>query len=387
MNHPFPDLTFSPSEVVIVLKEYVCAICHADLVAQPIVNEARVFILCPEHGNVCLCGRVMRSTVSIKHETSYRDFYPALSLFPDLFGDIWARGIPEESAQKIAREYVCSLCGDEMIPQAIFENGRLVSGKATLACRSRHGNAGLSGLGMVRKEEYDFIPPVDVRRIVRQRAQIESVEPIHFEQVESSSFSKIGAVSMDETYLRVVPFDRNPKLIARIKQEFGEKPTRLTVRMIADKRPGAWECYNRGALIARVVRENGAPRWVYFRDPETQEIEIRGGTACTTTGLRMMQAPVDLNMTVYTNSKGESIPLQAVYRLRFVIPSLTNLDGSALMGYFELSAKGENALSIEAGVQNAKIYAFETGRMLPEIPLTLTIQDGRTVLNPTEKEN
>lgn len=376
-----PELTFSPSEVSIILKEYVCAVCHADLGAQPIPNEERIFIVCPEHGNVCHVGRVMRSTVSIKAETSHRDTYPVIASFPDLFGDIWARGVPDSIAQKISREYVCALCGDDLIPQAIMDGNRIVPGRLTLACRSRHGNVGFSGIGMVRKEEYEFIKPVDVRRIVRQRAGMTTPESARFSEIGEMSFSKIGAITLDDTNFRITPFQRNTKLGAKIKAIFGEKPTSLPVRVLADKRPQSWECYNRGAMCAKVIRADGEPRWEYFRDPETQEIEIRAGVARTVTGMRMMSAPVDLSMTIYTDSRGNAATLQATYRLRVIVPQLTNVDGVPQVGYFEIALKGLDAVAMESSIQSAKELAFQTGKMLPELSLTLLAWKDRITLD------
>jgi len=183
------ELTFPQSDTRIILEDYVCAVCHAELAIQEIENDERVFIICPEHGNVCICGRVMRSSASMQHELSFREYYSIVAAMPDLYGEIWKQGIPLEQARRISSDSVCALCGDSLIMQAIFnsQTKRIESDLVNLICRGGHGNIGLNGIGITSKKNYAFIPPIVYRRITRLRTGFAEATPRHFDHMRATT--------------------------------------------------------------------------------------------------------------------------------------------------------------------------------------------------------
>ena len=82
------DQTFDPLEADHVVRDYVCAVCHAELIEFYIPGDRRILVSCPEHGNVTRVGRVMRSTVSIEMENASRQYLPAIRALPDLWGEL-----------------------------------------------------------------------------------------------------------------------------------------------------------------------------------------------------------------------------------------------------------------------------------------------------------
>ena len=90
------DSTFDPFEAPAVVREYVCAICHGQLVQHYLRHDRRILIVCPEHGNVATSGRVMVSSVGIEMERSKRDFPRAIRNLPDLWGEL----IPPKKSDK-----------------------------------------------------------------------------------------------------------------------------------------------------------------------------------------------------------------------------------------------------------------------------------------------
>lgn len=80
---------FEPSEVHDVITNYVCAHCHAQLVAFNIPNDRIYMIVCSEcANNVEHIGRVMRSTVSIEMERAHRQYSEVINNLPDLWGHL-----------------------------------------------------------------------------------------------------------------------------------------------------------------------------------------------------------------------------------------------------------------------------------------------------------
>lgn len=377
MSHPIidPDLTFRQGETAIILKDYVCAVCNLELAVIEIPNNERVFIVCPDHGNVCLCGRVMRSTASMKIERTVRDYYPLIAAFPDLFGSIWQNGIPRDRAEKIKHDYVCALCGIRLESFLILDQfGKTVQDSVTLKCHHGHGNVGLNGIGMVRQSEYVHIPPVKWREFLRKRGAAPTVTPVD-RLKNTESFEKLGVITygnrddgaVNDSFKFVI-FGGKPKLLESIRAEFGNDPKSIRVRIPSPILQSTLDCFAKGALIARAIKDGDNYRWDYFRDPETQEIEIRGGTARTLIGLRMQGVTIDPTKPIYHNAKGKPFPLQRVTRLRMVIPLK-----DPVLGYFETSFKDDDATIIEEGVKAIHNQCFENGKMVSEVPLTLSL--------------
>lgn len=82
------DNTFDPFEAGQVVRDYVCGVCHGQLVEFWVPGDRRVLVVCYDHGNVAQCGRVMHSTVSIEMEYAYRHYWPAIRNLPDLWGSL-----------------------------------------------------------------------------------------------------------------------------------------------------------------------------------------------------------------------------------------------------------------------------------------------------------
>lgn len=110
-------LGFSPAEAEQVVKEYVCAVCHADLVSIQIENSANSIVVCTEHGNAELVGRVMKSTVSIEMERGYLHYRAAVRNLADLWPELVEEGFEYEDAVKIRKHNVCKKCGGFLVMQ------------------------------------------------------------------------------------------------------------------------------------------------------------------------------------------------------------------------------------------------------------------------------
>jgi hypothetical protein len=90
---------FDPSEVDAITREFVCAICYSNLVEIPVSGAYLSLIICPEHGNVELCGRVTRNTVSIDMERAKIEYDAVIRNLPDLWGEL----IPKQENPVVAR--------------------------------------------------------------------------------------------------------------------------------------------------------------------------------------------------------------------------------------------------------------------------------------------
>lgn len=93
------DETFSQAEAPRVLREFVCAVCHSDLAIVYVKADWRVMVICPEHGNVCKCGRVTRSTVNIESEKAYRKYQSVIRNLPDLWGELIEKRPPPREGE------------------------------------------------------------------------------------------------------------------------------------------------------------------------------------------------------------------------------------------------------------------------------------------------
>lgn len=82
------DDSFDQTEAPQVLREYVCGTCHGELTILFAKAHWRVVVVCPEHGSVVKCGRVMRSSVSIEMERSLSKFNTVIRNLPDLWGEL-----------------------------------------------------------------------------------------------------------------------------------------------------------------------------------------------------------------------------------------------------------------------------------------------------------
>lgn len=82
------DESFDQTEAPQVCREFVCGVCYGELSVVFAKAHWRVFVVCPEHGNVCKCGRVTRTTVDIEYERSFSKFNSVIRALPDLWGSL-----------------------------------------------------------------------------------------------------------------------------------------------------------------------------------------------------------------------------------------------------------------------------------------------------------
>ena len=138
---------FSPYEAELVVGSYVCAVCWSTLLIFNVPGDYLRVIVCPEHGNIELCGRVTKNTVAIEIERGLRNYHEVIRNLPDLWGHLAQEGFAREHAFKIARDYVCAKCGRNVYPTLIQGQRDQVN----LFCPT-HGN--INQCGYVKKELY-----------------------------------------------------------------------------------------------------------------------------------------------------------------------------------------------------------------------------------------
>ena len=85
-----PDyvIGFEPWEVKEVTTDYVCPVCHQQLVAFNVPMDSIYIIVCPEHGNVESIGRVRRESVSREMEQAHRNFDKVVNNLSEFWGEL-----------------------------------------------------------------------------------------------------------------------------------------------------------------------------------------------------------------------------------------------------------------------------------------------------------
>jgi DNA-directed RNA polymerase subunit RPC12/RpoP len=147
------DNSFAPSEVGRVLENYVCSVCHAELVEIQPPGSWRRLIACVEHGNICDIGRVTRSTVSIEMERAYKSFHEVIRNLSDLWGSFAEEGFPRDKAHIIYKDYVCAVCGGDLYMYSRRDDPKM--NIVDIKCQT-HGNINLCGYTPKDKFRYDF---------------------------------------------------------------------------------------------------------------------------------------------------------------------------------------------------------------------------------------
>lgn len=142
------DNSFSQSDAPEVIKNFVCGVCHGPLTEVYSPSEARVLVVCLEHGNVCFCGRVTVATVSIELERSYKKYYSAIRALPELWGELVDHGFDRDHSFKIIKEYVCSVCGSKLFPYT-----RKQDSNVDIHCTA-HGN--INTCGYIKKVNFTY---------------------------------------------------------------------------------------------------------------------------------------------------------------------------------------------------------------------------------------
>jgi hypothetical protein len=95
------DDSFDQTEAPRILRDFVCGVCAGELAIIFAKAHWRVLVVCPEHGNVCKCGRVTRTTVNIEMERSLTKFNSVIRALPDLWGELIG---PRRSREQNLRE-------------------------------------------------------------------------------------------------------------------------------------------------------------------------------------------------------------------------------------------------------------------------------------------
>lgn len=79
---------FSPDEADAVKRDFVCAICHSELLVIQLDGQFQRLLVCPEHGNVEDSGRVTRNTVSMEMERAKILYAVAIRNLPEFWGEL-----------------------------------------------------------------------------------------------------------------------------------------------------------------------------------------------------------------------------------------------------------------------------------------------------------
>lgn len=179
---------------------------------------------------------------------------------------------------------------------------------------------------------------------------------------------------VDLDYFRVTfqPGKQSDQIEKAFRAVYGEKPTELHVRFAEPRLESVWdanyECYKQGGLVAQAgSNENGA-FWIFYRDPDSSEVLVRGGSAANAEGRSLMDKPLDLSAPIYKNAKGEGVYLEPVGRLQVVIPEVAHL----AVGFFEFcptSPRDIRNISAELGAYDAIAKSY--GKSITGIPFIL----------------
>lgn len=79
---------FEPYEASAIIKDFVCAVCWSSLITIQIPGDRIMIIACPEHGNIELCGRITKNTVSIELERGAKNYDKVIRNLHDLWGHL-----------------------------------------------------------------------------------------------------------------------------------------------------------------------------------------------------------------------------------------------------------------------------------------------------------
>lgn len=138
---------FEPWEANYVARDFVCAVCWSSLIAIQLESDRTMIVVCPEHGNVELCGRITKNTVSIELENGFRRYHDVIRNLPDLWGQLQNEGFDYAQAHKLARTHVCKKCGRDLYEELILGDRDHVN----LVCIT-HGN--VNQCGYIEKGKY-----------------------------------------------------------------------------------------------------------------------------------------------------------------------------------------------------------------------------------------
>ena len=178
--------------------------------------------------------------------------------------------------------------------------------------------------------------------------------------------------------------DLAPLLEAKFREVYGDKPTEINVRFAATSPSAVWdanfECYRKGGLVAKAGSDENGLYWIFYRDPDTNDVLIRNREAVTSAGHAFMAKPIDLTEPIYytADKTGAQVPHFLGYygRLQVVIPELTKImingQPRAIVGFFEFAPKSAMDIrNISAELAMYDGFAKSAGRSINGIPFTL----------------
>lgn len=148
MELPEEVIGFSEFDAGLVKSYFVCAVCWGELAIMKVSGDRICIVVCPEHGNIELCGRVTRNTVSIEIERGYRQYHEVIRNLQDLWGHLAQKGFEWAQSARLRKDYVCGTCGGKIYQELIDGDRDFVN----LVC-IRHGN--INQAGYVKKELYN----------------------------------------------------------------------------------------------------------------------------------------------------------------------------------------------------------------------------------------
>lgn len=199
------------------------------------------------------------------------------------------------------------------------------------------------------------------------------------------SFLKLGSIRKGEKDDRGVPRDlsyfrvtfmnhpRQKDIEKAFVDAYGDRPTSISVRFAYPDVSSVWdakyECYKQGGLYASASStEDRGLYWEFYRDPDTAEVHISGGSARTQHGAELLTLPIDLSKPIYRNSKGEPQFMSPVGRLEVVVPEVAKV----AVGYFEFRPESPRDIrNISAELNAIHMIASQYGKSLLGIPFKL----------------
>lgn len=191
---------------------------------------------------------------------------------------------------------------------------------------------------------------------------------------------KTGA-PRDLDYFRLV-FSYGCEDVERaFKAIYGEKPTRINMRLAFPDLVKVWDAYyvayETGGLLAKAGSNENGLYWVWYRDHDTKEILVRNGQAIGPRGEEFISKKIDITKPIYSykNKKGEDTPvfLEPEGRLSIVIPELATIDGKPRVGYFDFCPGSPRDIGTMSGELAAiELWAKQVGKNITGIPMVLT---------------
>lgn len=202
----------------------------------------------------------------------------------------------------------------------------------------------------------------------------------------SHAFMKLGKIKKgdrggkngaprDLDHFRITYMD-SPKakqLEEAFRSVYGPEPTEINVRVPYNEIEKFWdanyECYRQGGLVAQAGSTADGMYWIFYRDPDTSEVLVRGGSAVGEAGRKFLDnTPCREDTVIYRNASNEPMYLEPVGRLQVVIPELANIE----VGYFEFTPGSPRDIrNITAELSAFDALARGAGKGLAGIPFKL----------------